>query len=593
LLVVARARPLLFASSLCLITALLVPLASSAPPAAAQTTTPCDLGGADDARMLSTPPKYQPMPQQLVELSSDADGATIQIGLVRPKVPAGLRVPILVDAGPYYHAMNILNYRDCEPFLVDNFVPQGYAVALVPTRGTSNNGGCMNLMGSLERADLNQAVTWLGTQPWSNGSVGMIGKSYEGSTPWQVASFGNRHLKTIVPEEGVPSVFNLMFAGGAADWRGPGVLSGVYYAESVVVYAPGRSIQHTIEQTACPEYAIGTAAGVYSAVTGQFDPFGYWADREYTDDVVAKYRGSIFLVQGLQDWNVNPGTQFPLITRMAGRGAYVKILLGQWGHSKPYQVDPPDQRADYANILLSWFDRWLKGRRTDLGPRVQVEDDQGRWRNESAWPPQGANESLWLTPAGGLASSPSSGSGSAVLAADPIHLEEPTEGQNGVVFPPESLHGVCPQPLCAAYRTAPYRSVHHISGIPRVRLSVTPTGPTGTVSVWLYAEGPAGLRRIGWGQVDLRFRTGGTESQPVTPGQPMVLDFALQPLETVVPEGERLVMVVSQGNTYNRLPSLPPFPVTLHVGGKDSGITVLHVTPKPSQFFVPPTAKEI
>jgi putative CocE/NonD family hydrolase len=587
LLVVTRGRPLLFASLLCLVAALVVP------PAAAQQTTPCDLGGADDARMLSTPPKYDPMPQQLVELSSDADGATIQIGLIRPKVPAGVRVPVIVDAGPYYHAMNILNYRDCEPFLVDNFVPQGYAVALVPTRGTSNNGGCMNLMGSLERADLNQAITWLGSQSWSNRSVGMIGKSYDGSTPWQVASFGNPHLKTIVPEEGVPSLFNLMFAGGTADWRGPAVLSGIYYIESVVFYAPGRSIQHTIEQSACPEYGVGTAAGLYSAVTGELDPFGFWASRQYTDDVVAKYRGSIFLVHGLQDWNVNPGTQYPLAQRMAKQGVYVKALLGQWGHSKPYEVDPPDQRVDYANILLAWFDRWLKGRRTDLGPRVQVEDSDGHWRNEPTWPPPGAKESLWLTPTGGLASSPSAGSGSAVLAADPIHLEEPTEGHNGVVFPPESLHGVCVQPLCAAYRTAPYRSLHRISGIPRVKLSVTPTGPTGDISVWLYAEGSGGLRRIGWGQVDLRFPTGGTQSEPVTPGQDMVLDFALQPLETLIPAGQRLVMVVSQGNTYNRLPSVPPFPVTLHVGGTDSGLTVLHVTPKPSQFFVPPRPKDI
>ncbi|MFN2589719.1 MAG: CocE/NonD family hydrolase [Actinomycetota bacterium] len=588
----SRRLPILL-SALFVLGAMSPPLGPFVPEAAAQQTTPCDLGGGGDARMLSAPPKYEPMPQQLVELQSAAGGATIQIGLVRPKVPRGVRVPVIVDASPYFHAMDILNYRDCEPFLVDNFVPQGYAVALVPIRGTSNNGGCMNLMGPLERGDLDQAVTWLGTQPWSNGSVGMIGVSYDGSTPWEVASFGNPHLKTIVPEEGVPSLFDLMYRGGTADWRGPAVLSGIYYLQSVVFYAPGRSIQHTMEQTACPQYVVGNAAGVYSTVTGTLDPLGYWAEREYLDDVLRNYRGSIFLVQGLQDWNVNPGVQYPLVQQAASRGLYVKQLLGQWGHTRAAYADPPDQRADYANILLAWFDRWLYGRKAKLGPRVQVEDSLGKWRNESTWPPRGDRVGWWLTRNGSLSTKPSPSEGSMTLAFDPVHLQEPSQGQNGGIFPPEAVHGVCAQPVCASFATPRMMSEYRISGIPRLRLTVTPSGPTGDVSAHLYAERGGEHSLIGWGKVDLRFPTGGGEPRPVTPGEPMVLDFALQPLDAVVQAGERLVLILSEGNTYNRLPSAPPFPVTLHIGGQDSGLRLVRVHPKRSQFFVPPKPADI
>ena len=35
------------------------------------------------------------------------------------------------------------------------------------------------------------ALNELGTQDWSNGNVGMIGKSYDGSTPWEAAMYGN------------------------------------------------------------------------------------------------------------------------------------------------------------------------------------------------------------------------------------------------------------------------------------------------------------------------------------------------------------------------------------------------------------------
>ena len=59
----------------------------------------------------------------------------------------------------------------------------------------------MDLMGTAEQLGNDAAVRWLGEQSWSNGAVALIGKSYDGSTPWQAAMFGSEHdyLKTIVP----------------------------------------------------------------------------------------------------------------------------------------------------------------------------------------------------------------------------------------------------------------------------------------------------------------------------------------------------------------------------------------------------------
>lgn len=125
----------------------------------------------------------------------------------------------------------------------------------------------------------------------------MIGKSYDGGTQW-AASFGNPYLKTIVPEEGVPDVFRLLFGSGTPDWRGPTVLNNVYYGQSVVFYLENRQPSNTIAVTACPEYGTANAAAVDSAQTGTVDPLGYWAAREYTQQVLDNYRGSIFLVQG-------------------------------------------------------------------------------------------------------------------------------------------------------------------------------------------------------------------------------------------------------------------------------------------------------
>jgi X-Pro dipeptidyl-peptidase len=573
--------------------ALLVALVAAAS-ARAEIQTPCDLGGSGQYSVLSAKPRYRPLPQQVINLRSHVDGANIQIGLIRPDVPRGVKVPVIVDAGPYYNPLQTIKIAKCRPFLFNNFVPQGYAVALVPVRGTGDNGGCMNLFGPAERSDLDQAITWLGTRSWSNGSVAMTGLSYDGSTPWEVASSGNPHLKTIVPEEGVPNVFNLLFGGGTPDWRGPLVLNDVYYEESILSYFYGRGAAETAQLLACPQYATGSAASLWSAENGTEDPFGFWKARDYLGQVLSRYRGSLFLIQGLIDFNVNAAQQYPLATELEHRGIYVKQLLGQWDHNYPDAVSPPAQRSDLANMFLAWFNHWLKGEhKVNLGPRVQIEDSSGQWRRAAGWPPTTPATSLWPTPAGQLSRSPASKTGSETLMLDPGHTEDPAEVQSqGESVSVQLLHSICAQPFCASFTTPTFKRAFRFSGIPRLRLTLVPSGPGGEVSAYLYDVGPAGLTRVGWGQVNLNFPHGGRTRRTVTAGRTMVADFRLLPTDVVIPAHHQLVLVVSEGNTYNRLPTTPNYPVTLHVGRRASGLSLQVVHPSANQFFTPPKLKE-
>ncbi|MDQ3646211.1 MAG: CocE/NonD family hydrolase [Actinomycetota bacterium] len=552
-------------------------------PAQAQQMLPCDFMSqgeySGEYAKVSEKGPYEIAPQQIAELPSDLDGATIQMGIVRPKVPAGTRVPVIVAASPYYHPLQTMDLRACKPFLTENFVPHGYAVVFLAVRGTADSGGCMNLMGPEERADLDQAVTWLGTRAWSNGSVGMVGKSYDGATQWEAAASGNPHLKTIVPLSGVPDLFELMYGNGTVDWRSPGILNGIYYSESAAFYAPGRSPEHTVEVTACPEYAVGMGASAYSAATAELDPFGYYAARRYRDAVVKKYRGSIYLVQGLQDWNVNPGQQFPWIWELEERGVYVKYLLGQWGHSWPYD---DGSRMDWGDVLLAWFDRWLKGdREAALGPRVEVEDAQGNWRSSSDWR-AGRRLELFLDPDHSLARKASGKKTSERIFADPFHM------QGGYTQDMPSEHQGCPSSMCALFETPRFDSDFRLAGLPHVSLSVRPQGPGGQVSVYIYAVGD-GAERLGWGQLDLRFQNGSDEAQVVEPGKMIQIGFDVQPLDVVVPKGARLQVVVSGGTGWNRLPSVQNYPIDLLLGAGRSSIELTSPAVQRNDFFEPPS----
>jgi predicted acyl esterase len=71
--------------------------------------------------------------------------------------PGGYRSPVILLETPYIAGdLRDMDLPTCASWLVDNFVPYGYAVALVPIRGTGASNACPDMMGPKERADDSQ-----------------------------------------------------------------------------------------------------------------------------------------------------------------------------------------------------------------------------------------------------------------------------------------------------------------------------------------------------------------------------------------------------------------------------------------------------
>ena len=68
-------------------------------------------------------------------------------------------------------------YQNWETTDPERWVPHGYAVVRVDSRGAGWTPGFMNPASPREIEDLYQCIEWAGTQPWSNGKVGMLGIS--------------------------------------------------------------------------------------------------------------------------------------------------------------------------------------------------------------------------------------------------------------------------------------------------------------------------------------------------------------------------------------------------------------------------------
>jgi putative CocE/NonD family hydrolase len=60
----------------------------------------------------------------------------------------------------------------------------------------------MDLFSPRETRDYYTCIEWAGTQPWSNGKVGLAGISYYAINQWQVAALRPPHLAAICPWEG-------------------------------------------------------------------------------------------------------------------------------------------------------------------------------------------------------------------------------------------------------------------------------------------------------------------------------------------------------------------------------------------------------
>ncbi len=191
-------------------------------------------------------------------LDGDGDGKTdrVAVDIVRPRELAqqGRKVPVIMDASPYYACCGRGNESQLKtydangdvvqmPLFYDNyFVPRGYAFVGVDLAGTNRSDGCVDVGGRSDIQSAKAVVDWLNGRAkgyttrtgadrakatWTNGRTGMIGKSWDGTIANGVAATGVKGLKTIVPISAISSWYDYYFAKGAPLYdSGPDWLSG-------------------------------------------------------------------------------------------------------------------------------------------------------------------------------------------------------------------------------------------------------------------------------------------------------------------------------------------------------------------------------
>src|SRR5882757_7431040 len=151
------------------------------------------------------------------------DGVVLRADVFRP-VAEG-RYPVILSYGPYAKGLAFQEgyksawvrmttaypetaqgssnkYQNWELVDPEKWVPDGYAIVRVDSRGAGRSPGHLDVWSPREATDLYDCVEWSGTQPWSNGKVGINGISYYAMNQWHVAPLRPPHLAALCIWEG-------------------------------------------------------------------------------------------------------------------------------------------------------------------------------------------------------------------------------------------------------------------------------------------------------------------------------------------------------------------------------------------------------
>ena len=169
----------------------------------------------------------------------------MHVAIWRPNVPDGVKVPVIMSIHPYYDFggegmpgvgedsnPNTIPDRGVGKWIYDNFISHGYALAQASTFGTGQSTHCQDVKGLGEQIGIQAVVDWLGKQNWTNGNVGLMGKSYAGTTNWEAAQNPSEHLKTIVPISGSIGVQEMFYRNGSSEFRALGYDAAYWAATS-------------------------------------------------------------------------------------------------------------------------------------------------------------------------------------------------------------------------------------------------------------------------------------------------------------------------------------------------------------------------
>ncbi|WP_406466083.1 CocE/NonD family hydrolase [Streptomyces sp. NBC_00111] len=328
--------------------------------------------------------------------SSDNSGTELHADVLLPEgLPEKAEVPVILSVGPYFghsgqsgaegwtHTGPSTRFQD---FIEGtDLFDEGYAFVMVDLRGFGGSTGCLDWGGPGEQADVKAAVDWAARQPWSTGSVGLYGKSYDALTGLIGNNLDQRALKAVVAQEPVWDMYQYIYSNGVPRPNVSGTAN-AYNSIATLRQLPDDDAHYLANsryEDGHPECLTQNSAGY--RIADQDDP--HWVSR----DLAKAAKGTdtpLFVTQGFIENNTKPEEMQEYLDNHKGpeRG-----WVGQWEHVRGGDRTSDGRlsmgREGWYDETLSFYDQYLKGIRPAARyPAYSVEDSTGAWRAQRTWP---------------------------------------------------------------------------------------------------------------------------------------------------------------------------------------------------------------
>jgi predicted acyl esterase len=237
------------------------------------------------------------------------------------------------------------------------WVERGYIVINADARGAGTSGGVGSLLSDDEARDVYDLVEWAGTQPWSNGRVGMLGVSYLAISQYKAAALRPPHLAAICPWEGFTDAYRDFMTPGGVPERGFSLIW-----QALTRHVARLSVDLGAERRRHPLRD------------------DWWAS--VTPDL-PRIEVPILVCASFSDHNLHSQGSWRLVER-AGSAE-----ISAYAHRGPKWATFYSQDAQRAQA--AFFDRHLRGSDAPALPRVRLEVRGRRGtvvdvRSEAEWP---------------------------------------------------------------------------------------------------------------------------------------------------------------------------------------------------------------
>ncbi|MDO5661309.1 MAG: CocE/NonD family hydrolase, partial [Brachybacterium sp.] len=470
-----------------------------------------------------------------------SDGVRLSARLWRPADEPG-PVPTVMEYIPYGKS-HMTAVRDETMHAV--FAAAGYAALRVDLRGSADSDGDMqDEYAPQELDDAEDVLAWIAEQPWSDGGVGIMGKSWGGFNGLQIAARRPPQLRAVITVCSTDDRYrdDVHYHGGSI--IGSEMLS---WASTMFAYnaRPPTPMTGDRWREQWLRRVTGTAPYVTTWLSHQRRD-DYWKHGSVCEDFSA-IDVPVLAIGGVHDQYRT--TIFRLLENLSSP---VKGILGPWAHLYPHQ-GVPGPTADFVGEALRWWDAWLRGidngaqsipdLRVFVPKSAPVGSDRserpGRWLAIPDWSDSGIRPSEQSFVEAEL-------SGPVAQRSD---LAFGGEAGEWLQFGDPAAQPADQQSIDAMSRCAtfpPLTQDRTIIGEPRVRIRVRSDVPTGQLAVRLCDVAPDGQSRlVTAGLVNLTHRNGHEHPEALHAGEDVEVDVDLLAVAHRFAAGHRIRIGVS------------------------------------------------